>query len=382
MTHEGSVPPIHVFDGDGARVSKRITAGGDVTTTLYVGNYFELTTSGGVTTTTKYYYFGAQRLAMKQGSTVTYLHSDHLGSTNVASNSGGTEVGRQTYYPFGVPRTTSGNLQTDFAFTGQKLDASDGLMYYGARYYDAALGRFISADTIVPNPGNPQSLNRYSYGLNNPVKYIDPTGHSSCGQDGGGCKADDIDEAAGSTAFDTKGATRNSWANRDDLCNLARCDGYDPSKTLNKPPADEPVEGGGLDGGLGPAYAAGAALKDQIGQWFATTWQEAQSMGAQALATTGRTVENTRTFFEEGMSQACRPDIIVFGEDGEWKYIADSKWREIVGLSDQMRDFQVLAEKRGAELIYLVRENTHVQSGVFDLVGEWEKNIFGIFAAR
>ena len=43
---------------------------------------------------------------------------------------------------------------------------------------DPALGRFTQADTIVPQPGNPQALNRYAYGLNNPVKYNDPTGHS------------------------------------------------------------------------------------------------------------------------------------------------------------------------------------------------------------
>jgi hypothetical protein len=53
------------------------------------------------------------------------------------------------------------------------------LYYYGARYYDANIGRFISPDSIVPNPANPQSLNRYSYCLNNPLKYIDPSGHES-----------------------------------------------------------------------------------------------------------------------------------------------------------------------------------------------------------
>ncbi len=77
-------------------------------------------------------------------------------------------------------RTTSGTLSTDYTFTGQKLDASTGLMYYGARYYDAAIGRFAQPDSIVPNPYNPQSLNRYSYTLNNPVKYTDPSGHSAC----------------------------------------------------------------------------------------------------------------------------------------------------------------------------------------------------------
>ncbi len=50
-------------------------------------------------------------------------------------------------------------------------------MYYNARYYDTTLGRFISADTMVPSAGDPQSLNRYSYVLNNPVRYTDPSGH-------------------------------------------------------------------------------------------------------------------------------------------------------------------------------------------------------------
>ena len=52
-------------------------------------------------------------------------------------------------------------------------------MYYGAHYYHPALGRFVSADTIVPNPGNPQDLNRYAYVRNNPLRYVDPTGYFS-----------------------------------------------------------------------------------------------------------------------------------------------------------------------------------------------------------
>ncbi len=147
-------------------------------TTYYVGNHYEVSTLP--TTTTKYYYFGAQRVAMKQGTAVTYLHGDHLGSTSVTS---GASSSTQVYYPFGAVRASSGNLQTDFTFTGQKIDASDGLMYYGARYYDAALARFISADTLVPSVYNPQSLNRYAYVRNNPVRYVDPTGHAqTCGQ--------------------------------------------------------------------------------------------------------------------------------------------------------------------------------------------------------
>jgi len=72
---------------------------------------------------------------------------------------------------------TSGTQKTEYNFTGQRLDDSTDLLYYGARYYDPALRRFISADTIVPSPGNPQASNRYSYVLNNPLRFTDPTGH-------------------------------------------------------------------------------------------------------------------------------------------------------------------------------------------------------------
>jgi RHS repeat-associated protein len=68
-------------------------------------------------------------------------------------------------------------------FTGQRLDQS-GLYFYNARYYDANIGRFISPDTLVPNPANPQSLNRYSYCLNNPLRYNDPSGHEENSSEG------------------------------------------------------------------------------------------------------------------------------------------------------------------------------------------------------
>ena len=68
-------------------------------------------------------------------------------------------------------------LPTDYRFTGQRREGTIRLYDYGARFYDPLLGRFLSADTVVPQPGNPQALNRYSYVLNNPLKYTDPSGH-------------------------------------------------------------------------------------------------------------------------------------------------------------------------------------------------------------
>jgi RHS repeat-associated protein len=98
------------------------------------------------------------------------------------STSTGTLDSSITFFPFGSTRT--GSVNTAKKFTGQRLDDT-GLYYYGARYYDATIGRFISTDTIVQNPANPQTLNRYSYCLNNPLKYIDPTGHDQIITTGG-----------------------------------------------------------------------------------------------------------------------------------------------------------------------------------------------------
>ena len=114
-----------------------------------------------------------------------YIHSDHLGSTSVLTKySDGYIVGSSLtrYIPFGGYRTGGPNPLTDRAFTGQKENMALGLYYYNARYYAPYLNRFISADTIVPNPMRPQSLNRFSYVENRPVNLADPSGH--CGAEG------------------------------------------------------------------------------------------------------------------------------------------------------------------------------------------------------
>jgi RHS repeat-associated protein len=109
---------------------------------------------------------------------VYYFLADHLGSTSVTLDANGAKIGEMKYYPFGETRYVNGALGTDRRYTGQREENGLGSLYdYGARLYSPAIGRFISADIIVPEPGNPQSLNRYAYGLNNPLRYVDPSGH-------------------------------------------------------------------------------------------------------------------------------------------------------------------------------------------------------------
>jgi len=123
-----------------------------------------------------------------------YILKDHLGSASVVTDSIGDTVGEQRYYPYGETRFTSGTINTDELFTGQREMTGLGIYHYGARFrvappkrsgagYSPKLGRFLSADTIVPGAANPQAWNRYSYVLGNPLKYIDPTGHYCVGDD-------------------------------------------------------------------------------------------------------------------------------------------------------------------------------------------------------
>lgn len=109
-------------------------------------------------------------------NSVLVLNGDHTisGDITLSTDSNGDVVERTRYYPFGkiLAGGDSRNL-----FTGQEYDTDTSLYYYGARYYNPTIRRFTQPDMIIQDPYNPQNLNRYSYTVNNPLKYIDPTGH-------------------------------------------------------------------------------------------------------------------------------------------------------------------------------------------------------------
>ncbi len=110
-----------------------------------------------------------------------------MGSTSVVTDATGALLVETRYKPWGEVRFTTDDLTlpTRYTFTGQYSYVNDsatdlgaagfGLMFYNARWYDPALGRFAQADTIVP--GGVQGLDRYAYVGNSPVLYVDPSGH-------------------------------------------------------------------------------------------------------------------------------------------------------------------------------------------------------------
>jgi RHS repeat-associated protein len=110
-----------------------------------------------------------------------FLLNDPLSSASTVINQAGAVQAHHTYSPYGGNRGGAYRSLTTQRFTGQYHEASlpggEGLYYYNARWYDAQLGRFAQADTLVPSPSDPQSLNRFSSVQNNPLRFVDPTGH-------------------------------------------------------------------------------------------------------------------------------------------------------------------------------------------------------------
>ncbi len=179
-----------VYDGDGGRVKKIVgptqvdNLTGDetttesttveTTTTVYIGQLYVC--EG--TTCAKVIYAGGQRVALVQQASgaTSYFHGDHLGSTSVLTDETGAAEEHNSYQPFGQVQTHTGTSDVAYKYTGQERDASTGLYFYQARYYDQRVGRFLSPDQIVPNALDPQAFNRYAYVRNNPLRYVDPTG--------------------------------------------------------------------------------------------------------------------------------------------------------------------------------------------------------------
>jgi RHS repeat-associated protein len=113
-----------------------------------------------------------------------YYHPDHLHSAQVMSSGLSAQLGQlYQHYEYGTYGNSRYTLSLNAfpvsrRYTSQVLDDETGLYYFGARYYDPIIGRFIQPDTAVPNRFDPQAYDRYAYTRDNPLEYVDPSGHA------------------------------------------------------------------------------------------------------------------------------------------------------------------------------------------------------------
>lgn len=110
-----------------------------------------------------------------------YYLTDNLGSTRMVADNNGSVLQTFDYYPFGLlmPGRSGGSGSTMEKFTGKEIDDEAGLNldYFGARYYDAAVGQWLSVD---PKAKKYPMWSPYNYGLDNPLRFIDPNGNAPC----------------------------------------------------------------------------------------------------------------------------------------------------------------------------------------------------------
>ncbi len=193
-------PWYYLYDGTGARIAKCETPTSSPCASAAAGTLFwrdiagntlaESDLSGNITK--EYIYFAGQRTAWVDASSgdVYYYYTDQIGSVRRITTQTGTPCYNADFTPYGQEIYDGAtSCQQNYKFAGYERDSETGLDYAHARYYNSRLGRFTSPDPLSGGLGNPQSLNRYAYVVNNPVNNLDPSGlfcnvGQSCNGDG------------------------------------------------------------------------------------------------------------------------------------------------------------------------------------------------------
>jgi len=179
------------YDAEHNRLAHISVIGGVTTSTLFIGSLYERITSASGARHKHYVNAGNSLIAICSGddsavaARTHYVHKDHLGSIESLTDEVGQVVERFAYDPHGKrrgplwedqPSGSIGSTVTARGFGGHiQLDALE-IVHMGGRVYDPVLGRFTSPDSFVQSMENSQALNRYSYALNNPLSFTDPTG--------------------------------------------------------------------------------------------------------------------------------------------------------------------------------------------------------------
>jgi len=188
MTHENGVEKFvynpegkliqrgglsYVYDGDGKRMLE-LNQGS--VTSLWIGNYYEKLNQQSSNTFNEYIYADGVRIAMRKNNHTSYwFHLDHLGGTHLITMANGEFNSRDLYKAWGEQRLSQGNTDTRYFYTGQMREDTN-LYYYGARWYDPSLGRFLQADNYINDFQGTQGWDRYAYVNNNPLIFTDING--------------------------------------------------------------------------------------------------------------------------------------------------------------------------------------------------------------
>lgn len=192
--NDGTTHRSHLYaEGDRRSRTYDLTSG---TRTTFVGSLYNETVDG-TETIHRFMIPSSNGVAAQLTREVTgggtsdewsFIHADHLGSPRLVTNGSGGIDREVLYGPFGSIRKGSNwsaeigapamSSQHTRDFTGHEERLGQDLINMRARYYDARIGRFITSDSIVPNALSSQSFNRFAYVENNPLSFIDPTGHA------------------------------------------------------------------------------------------------------------------------------------------------------------------------------------------------------------
>jgi RHS repeat-associated protein len=193
--YDGSSESVSfAYDQNHERWKAVLTSSAGTETTYLIGGLLEKVITAGAIDFRHFITAGGARIAVYSRTaagvnTLRYIREDHLGSTASLLNSDGTSYVKESFTAFGLRRSsctwtgnpTSGNLTkinstTRRGYTEHTALGSMGLNDMNGRIQDAVTGRFLSADPYISEPGNTQNYNRYSYVLNNPLSYVDPSG--------------------------------------------------------------------------------------------------------------------------------------------------------------------------------------------------------------
>jgi RHS repeat-associated protein len=223
----------YAYDGNGERVLKSNSSTGVPTKRYWSMSGNTLTEADGSgNLTAEYVYFGGKRVARIDLPTnaVHYYLTDHLSSTSLVANAAGAVEEESDYYPFGSEVTVTGLGVNELKFTGKRRDAESQMDYFGARYYSNAFGRWMSPDwsakqEAVPYAqfNNPQSLNLYTYVLNNPLSLRDEDGHVDTPAQKAAKNVDNAKTSKGTDRYDIKTTVVSNgqvFKNGSDKCNL------------------------------------------------------------------------------------------------------------------------------------------------------------------